>query len=219
MKRILVISLLLIVAFILGTLVRSSGTGRVTQQSMSNDTPAPQNESDAEQTTTNQTTRQYQSPFGFSFTYDTQYQLVNSTIVLPDSYRVAAITVVRYVHEHFCSAAGLREQCSPLLENPAIAFGVIDATPATVVARHLLPIKTALQSLEIAGTTAAQYYAATNGEGIVTVLVPLKNPSKTLVIQYTYDEIFDDLDLGANILSSVEQKQIVDTVLHTLTIE
>lgn len=162
----------------------------------------------------------YQSPYGFSFKYSPIYSLENIKIVLPPGKSINAVAVVRYVREEWCSDSGLPEHCSPFLENPAIAFGVIGESPAGVVSIYLKDYIDLIESVEIAGIKAAQFYAGVEGEGIVTILVPLEDKNQTLVIQYTYDEIFDN-DFYKNkkeYLGSKEQKVIVDKILGTLEI-
>jgi hypothetical protein len=165
------------------------------------------------------TTRTYESPLGFSFSYDSRLQTENAWIVLTDGYRVSALAVVRYVTEQHCGASGLPEHCRAYLENPAIAFGVIEKAPRDVVKDHLGSFAQYLEPVTINGYTAGQYYAGVEGEGVVTILVPLENLKNTLVIQYTYDTLFDvDDDATDTVLTSQEQKIIVDSVLNTLQV-
>lgn len=162
----------------------------------------------------------YTSPLGFSFSYDSRLQTENAWIVLTGGYRVSALAVVRYVKEQHCGASGLPEHCRAYLENPAIAFGVIEKAPRDVVKQHLGEFAQYLEPVTINGNTAGQYYAGVEGEGVVTILVPLKNLEHTLVIQYTYDTLFDkDDDATDAVLTSAEQKMIVDSVLNTLIVQ
>jgi hypothetical protein len=157
----------------------------------------------------------YTSPFNFSFTYDSRFQTENTSIVLPGGNRISALALVRYVAEQHCGLSGLAEHCRPYLENPAIAFGVIDQSPKEVVAEHLDVFAQYLESVTLNGISAAQYYAGVEGEGVVTMLVPLKNKAQTLVIQYTYDTLFDT-DTNPATLSAAQQKTLVDTILTTV---
>jgi len=163
----------------------------------------------------------YESPYGFSFKYSPLYSLENTRIILPPGKSVNSVAVVRYVHEEWCSASGLPEHCSPFLENPAIAFGVVGSSPADLVGAYLKDYIDSIESVEISGITAAQFYAGVEGEGIVTILVPLDDEGKTLIIQYTYDEIFDNnyYKNKKDFLGSVEQKEIVDKILGTLEVK
>lgn len=160
----------------------------------------------------------YQSPFGFSVQYSSEFQAENAWVVLPGSQRIAAFALVRYVPVQACGLDKAAAFCRPLLENPAVAFGVIDASPRELVAKHLDAFATHLESVTINGTTAAQYYAAADGEGVVTILVPLSDTSKTLIVQYTYDTKYDTSAPHKDVLPSIKQKQLVDSVLQTLTI-
>lgn len=165
-----------------------------------------------------QTTKRYESPFGFSVQYSSAFQSENAWVVLPGNQRIAAFALARYVPVQHCSEAGYAEHCRPFLENPAIAFGVIDASPRELVAKHLDAFSKHLESVTINGTVAAQYYAAADREGVVTILVPLTDTTKTLIVQYTYDTKYDTNAPHKDILPSTEQKQLVDSVLQTLTI-
>lgn len=164
------------------------------------------------------TTLTHTSPFGFSFKYDSRFQTENTSIVLPGGNRISALALVRYVAEQHCGLSGLAEHCRPYLENPAIAFGVIEQSPKEVVTKHLDVFAEFMESVTLNGTTAAQYYAGVEGEGVVTILVPLKNKSQTLVIQYTYDTLFDT-DSKTQTLTAAQQKTLVDAVLGTLVIQ
>lgn len=212
-KRIVVIILVLGVAFGLGLLVK---VPRV-------DAPSTPNESQedvtSEQDVDTETNRQtYTSPFGFSFTYSEPFSLENSWIVLPPNKRIASVAAVRYVTTQDCGESGLAEHCRPFLENPAIAFGVIDMRPGDVVSEYLSDIVSLLEPVTVAGKRAAQYYAGVEGRGVVTMLIPLKNTQQTLVVQYTYDEFFDQVPKDG-VWGSVAQKQTVDAILNTLVIE
>lgn len=160
----------------------------------------------------------YTSPFGFSFMYDSRLQIENSTIVLPGGARVSALALVRYVEEQHCGMSGLAEHCRPLLENPALAFGVIDQSPKDVVFEHLDAFAQNLESVSVNGIIAGQYYAGVEGEGVVTMLIPINAQTQTLLIQYTYDTLFDD-DTNPATLTAAQQKIIVDSVLNTLKVQ
>lgn len=160
----------------------------------------------------------YTSPFGFSVQYDDMFQAENAWVVLPGNERVAAFALVRYVPVQHCGASGRAEHCRALLENPAIAFGVLDVAPRDVVAKHLGAFAQYLESVTVNGKVAAQYYAAADGEGVVTILVPLTNENQTLIVQYTYDTKYDTESPHNGIRSSAEQKKLIDSVLQTLTI-
>jgi len=161
----------------------------------------------------------YVSPLGFAFSYDRRLQTENAWIVLTGGYRVSSLALVRYVKEQQCGLSGLSEHCRPFLENPAIAFGVIEKAPKNVVREHIGVFAEYLEPVTINGVAAAQYYAGVEGEGVVTILVPLKNPDHTLLIQYTYDTLFDDADGNPDILKAKQQKMVVDSVLNTLAIQ
>jgi len=222
MQRIIGIGIALIVAFALGALVRIPSanapvaTDPEERALVVTDVPdALHTESVQEQPITPQT---YESPFGFSFSYETPFTLENSFIVLPPGKRIASVAAVRYVTDQDCSESGLAEHCRPFLENPAIAFGVIDVTPAEIVATHLDSFADFLEPVTIADRAAAQYYAGVEGRGVVTILVPLNEATQTLVIQYTYDELFDYApeERHPDILDSEAQKQRVDALLQSL---
>lgn len=166
----------------------------------------------------NGTRNTYTSPLGFGFTYDSRFQTENTSIVLPGGNRISALALVRYVDEQHCSLSGLPEHCRPYLENPALAFGVIEQSPKDVVSKHLDVFAEYLESVTLNGIVGAQYYAGVEGEGIVTILVPLKNKAHTLIIQYTYDTLFDT-DTNPATLTSAQQKTLVDSVLNTLVIK
>ena len=161
----------------------------------------------------------YESPHGFSFKYNPLYSIENTRVVLPGGKVVQAVAVVRYVKEQWCSQSGLPEHCRPFLENPAVAFGVIGNSPADVVANYLSDIVDSMETVEVAGITAAQFYAGVEGEGVITILIPLSNENKTLIVQYTYDEIFNSGSHSREILDSEGQKEVVDRILGTLELE
>lgn len=161
---------------------------------------------------------EYKSPFGFSFLYDDGMKLENSAIVLAGGYRVSAVAVVRYVEEQHCSASGLPEHCRPFLENPAVAFGVIESSFDDLKTNELKDVIEFSESITLAGKTGLQYYSGVEGEGVVTIVLPFK-ADQTLLIQYTFDELFDSVKKNESIYGSVEQKSVVDNILNTLTIE
>lgn len=166
-------------------------------------------------------TLKYESNYGFSFDYSKELIIENNRIILPSGKTIQAVSVARYVKEEWCSASGLPEHCSPFLENPAIAFGVIGISLSDVVSTYLNDYLDSIEPVDIAGIKATQFYAGVEGEGIVTILVPLKDKNQTLIIQYTYDEIFDNENYKnkKEYLSSKEQKEITDKILGTLEIE
>ncbi len=158
---------------------------------------------------------EYKSPFGFSFTYDDGLKLENSSIVLPDGYRVSAVAAVRYVGEQHCGMSGLPEHCRPFLENPAVAFGVIESSFENLKKDKLKDVIQFAEPITLSEKNGIQFYAGVEGEGIVTIALPLKS-DQTLLIQYTFDELFDSNKNNSNIYGSVEQKAVVDNVLKTL---
>ncbi|MEY2640798.1 MAG: hypothetical protein RL150_191 [Candidatus Parcubacteria bacterium] len=158
----------------------------------------------------------YESPFGFTVQYDSRFTTENAWVVLPGGERAAAFAVVRYVPHTDCGRVR-PEHCRPYLENPAIAFGVFGESPREVVSKHLDAFAEHLESVTINGIAAAQYFASVDGEGVVTILAPLKDADQTLVVQYTYDTKYDTEKL-AGALTAAEQKQLVDAVLSRLTI-
>lgn len=161
---------------------------------------------------------EYQSPLGFSFLYDNGITLENSSITLPGGYRVSAIAAVRYVKEQHCSASGLPEHCRPFLENPAIALGVIGESFEDLKKEKLKDVFEFSEPINLADKEGIQFYAGVEGEGVVTIALPLKD-SETLLIQYTFDELFDSVKNNPDIYGSVEQKLVVDNLLNTLKIQ
>lgn len=171
--------------------------------------------------TTSEKTNTYTSPFGFSIAYGPEWQTENTTIVLPGGQRISALGVVRYVTVQHCGASGLSEHCRPYLENPGIAFGVLDMKLDDARATYLQSFTDFIEPVTIGSYAGFQYYAGVEGEGVVTVLLPLMENTKTLLIQYTYDTAFDTVsDMQAKgVRTSTEQKQLIDTVLQTLTLQ
>lgn len=161
---------------------------------------------------------EYKSPFGFRFLYDDGMKLENSAIVLAGGYRVSAVAAVRYVEEQHCSASGLPEHCRPFLENPAVAFGVIESSFENLKKDKLKDVIEFSEPITLAGKTGVQYYSGVEGEGVVTIALPFK-ADQTLLIQYTFDELFDSAKSNESIYGSAEQKSVVDNILNTFTIE
>jgi len=159
---------------------------------------------------------EYKSPLGFSFTYDDGLKLENSFIVLPGGYEVAAVAAVRYVNEQHCGQSGLPEHCRPFLENPAVAFGVIEKTFEDLKKNELKDVMQFSEAITLGGKEGIQYYMGVEGEGVVTILVPFK-ADQTLLIQYTFDEFIDSMTTNnAGMYKSTEQKVVVDNLLSTL---
>ncbi len=159
----------------------------------------------------------YESPFGFSFDYE-GLQLENSNIFLPGGYRVFSIAAVRYVKEQYCNASGLSEHCRAFFENPAIAFGVMDISFEDFKEQRLKDVFQFSEPITLAGREALQYYQGVEGEGVVTIALPLKE-TQTLLIQYTFDEFINSMSDKGDLLDSQEQKRIADRVLSTLKID
>jgi len=158
---------------------------------------------------------EYKSPLGFSFMYDNGMSLENSSIILPGGNRVSAAAAVRYVKQQRCSESGLPEHCRAFLENPAVAFGVLEANFESLKSNQLKDIIQFSEPITISEKTGLQYYAGVEGEGIVTIALPFKS-NQTLLIQYTFDEMYDSLENNAEIYKSDEQKFVVDQILSTL---
>jgi hypothetical protein len=158
---------------------------------------------------------EYKSPFGFSFMHDSEMTLENSSIVLPGGYRVSSVAVVRYVKEQKCGESGLPEHCRAFLENPAIAFGVLEENFDTLKNGKLKDVLQFTEPITLAEKTGIQYYAGVEGEGIVTIALPFKS-NQTLLIQYTFDEMYDSVKNNPEIFTSEEQKFVVDHILSTL---
>lgn len=156
----------------------------------------------------------YESPFGFQFEY-TDLQLENSPVVLPGGYRISAIAAVRYHRQPHGSASGLSEHTRPFLENPAIAFGVVDKSFTSLKNNELKDVIQFSEKINLAGKEGIQYYQGVEGEGIVTIILPLET-DKSLVIQYTFDEFIDHIKEKGGILDSKQQKEIIDKLLNTL---
>lgn len=158
---------------------------------------------------------EYKSPFGFSFKYDSEITLENSSIVLPGGYRVSAVAAVRYVKEQKCSESGLSEHCRAFLENPAIAFGVIDQNFEELKNQRMVDVLQFAEPIILVGKEGIQYYAGVEGEGIVTIAIPFKE-NQSLLIQYTFDEMYDQIQKSPEVYGSKEQKAVVDKVLSSL---
>ena len=162
-----------------------------------------------------QKTFEYQSPFGFSFKYDSDITLENSSIILPGGYRVSAVAAVRYVKEQKCTESGLPEHCRAFLENPAIAFGVIEEKFEDFKKGRLKDVIKFSEPIILVGKEGVQYYAGVEGEGIVTIAIPFKE-NQTLLIQYTFDEMYDQIQKSPEVYGSKEQKAVVDGILSSL---
>lgn len=161
---------------------------------------------------------EYKSPLGFSFMYDSEISLENSSIVLPGGNRVSAAAAVRYVQQQRCSESGLPEHCRAFLENPAIAFGVLEVSFENLKNNQLKDIIQFSEPITVAGKNGIQYYAGVEGEGIVTIVLPFKD-NQTFLIQYTFDEMYDSIQNKPEIYKSKEQKFVVDSILTTLKFE
>lgn len=200
--------LLILIAFGFGFLVNKEGfeVDKVIEETVK--------EEFAEQ----KTSEEYKSPFGFRFLYDDGMKLENSAIVLAGGYRVSAVAAVRYIEEQHCSASGLTEHCRPFLENPAVAFGVIESSFENLKKDKLKDVIEFAEPITLAGKIGVQYYSGVEGEGVVTIALPFKT-DQTLLIQYTFDELFDSAKSNESIYGSAEQKSVVDSVLNTLAIE
>lgn len=160
----------------------------------------------------------YESEFGFSFDYSGDLKLENTTIVLPGGYRVSSVGAVRYVERQHCTASGMSEHCRPFLENPGIAFGVMDSNFENLKAVEFRDFIHFAEPVTLAGKTGFQFYAGVEGEGVVTIVLPFKE-NETLLIQYTFDEFVDHVENGEGLYKSSDQKRVVDNVLKTLTIK
>ncbi len=158
---------------------------------------------------------EYKSPLGFSFMYDTGISLENSSIVLPGGYRISSVAAVRYVKEQKCGESGLPEHCRAFLENPAIAFGVLEENFDILKNGKLKDVLQFSEPITLSEKTGIQYYAGVEGEGIVTIALPFKS-NQTLLIQYTFDEMYDSLEKNPEVYKSEEQKFVVDHILSTL---
>jgi hypothetical protein len=161
---------------------------------------------------------EYKSPLGFSFLYDSSISLENSSIVLPGGTRVAAAAAVRYVNQQRCSESGLPEHCRAFLENPAVAFGVLEENFDALKNNKLKDVLQFSEPITLSGKTGIQYYAGVEGEGIVTIILPFKS-NQTFLIQYTFDEMYDSVKNNPDIFNSEEQKFVVDHILSTLKLE
>lgn len=159
--------------------------------------------------------KEYKSPFGFSFNYDDAMELENSAIVIPVGYRVSSVATVRYVKEQNCGASGLAEHCKAFIENPAIAFGVVESSFEDLKKNQLKDYIDMSEPITLSEKTGIQYYAGIEGEGVVTIVLPLKE-NQTLLIQYTFDELYDSTKTNSDIYGSEKQKAVVDSILSTL---
>jgi hypothetical protein len=160
---------------------------------------------------------EYKSPFGFSFSYNKEIILENSSVVIPGGERVSAIAAVRYVKEQKCSESGLPQHCRAFLENPAIAFGVIEYSFEDLKTNQLKDVLQFSEPINLAGKEGIQYYAGVEGEGIITIALPFKE-NQTLLIQYTFDEMYDQIQKSAEVYGSQQQKAVIDTILASLKI-
>jgi len=158
---------------------------------------------------------EYKSPFGFSFSYKPEITLENSSVVIPGGERVSAIAAVRYIKEQKCSESGLSQHCRAFLENPAIAFGVIDEKFDALKNNQFKDVLSFSEKIDLSGKTGFQYYAGVEGEGVVTIVLPLKE-NQTLLIQYTFDEMYDQIQKSQDTYGSTDQKAIVDFILNSL---
>jgi hypothetical protein len=159
----------------------------------------------------------YESPFGFSFDYVSEMRLENSSVVLPGGLRVSAVAVVRYVEKQNCQKDGLSQNCKPFLENPGIAFGVIDEEFSSLKNRQLRSVVSFSEKINLADTEGIQYYAELDDQGLVTIVLPFKT-SKSLIIQYTVDKTHE-LSEDENVYKVDGQKIIIDSILSTLKID
>lgn len=214
MRNIFTVILLILVAFGFGFLINNKELKSGLSESIKTESP----EVVVEEKQDPQEDFEYKSPLGFSFKYDSKLQLENSSIVLSGGYRVNSLAVVRYVKEQHCGASGLPEHCRPFLENPAVAFGVIGESFDDLKNGKLKDILDFAETINLAGKDGIQYYMGVEGEGVVTIALPLKE-SETLLIQYTFDELFDSVKNNPEIYGSLEQKKVVDSILNTLKIE
>ncbi len=74
------------------------------------------------------------------------------------------------------------------------------------------------EEISLAGKKGIQFYAGVEGEGIVTMALPL-NEKQTILIQYTFDQFVDSIESRRpEIYTSAQQKEAVDNVLSTLKI-
>jgi hypothetical protein len=169
----------------------------------------------------NKELKKYESWQGFSFKYDPQIFKLENSEVSYGSRRIQAIGIVRYVNREDCGESGLPDHCKPFLENPRISFGVTGVDYSKIVADYLEDYLDLLEPFKIGDIVGMQYYSGVEGDGIITVLIPFKDDlDKTLIIQYTYDEIFDNdffKDIP-EILDSKGQKLMVDRILSSLEV-
>lgn len=169
----------------------------------------------------NKKTLDYESNRGFSFSYPKEFKIENSQIFLPDQEMIRAVAVVRYVEEEFCSQSGLSEHCLPFIENPGIAMGVVSEKIDDILISTMGSNSELVEDFEFKEKKGKQYFLGAEGEGLVTILLPINSNKETIIIQYTYDTLFDDdkvrKNYGKDILSSEDQKKYVDQILNTLS--
>lgn len=213
MKNTFIIILLILIAFSFGFFVNNqelkSGLSKSLEETEITETEV--------NTEIKPELNEYQSPFGFSFSHEKNIQLENSKIILPGGYNVSAIAAVRYVKMQHCSASGLPEHCRPFLENPAVAFGVVGESFEDLKKDKLKDVLDFAEPITLSEKEGIQFYAGVEGEGIVTIALPFKD-SETLLIQYTFDELFDSAQPSADVYNSSKQKEIVDSILSSLKI-
>jgi len=168
--------------------------------------------------TGNEETTTYTSSHGFAFTYPKNFHLENAHVAIPGRDYIRAVGIMRYVPISWCPNASRTAECAPFLENPGIAFGVVDREKALLLENELAVIAPFTEPIVINEKEGEQYFLGAEGEGVVTLLFSLPE-SKTLIVQYTYDEAFEADDYHApRVLSVKKQKQKVDEILSTLQI-
>jgi len=169
--------------------------------------------------TGNEKVKTYTSEYGFAFTYATSFHLENAHVAIPGRDFIRAVGIMRYVPISWCPNALRTAECAPFLENPGIAFGVIDKERSSLISTELVQIASFLEKVIINEREGLQYFLGAEGEGVVTILFELPE-QKTLIVQYTYDEAFEKDDYHAKgVLSTEKQKQKVDEILSTLQIK
>lgn len=218
MRNTFITVFLILIAFSLGLSVDKSkiaGLDKINPELTEEEVLIDEVQSDSQNVAT---VLEYKSPLGFSFMYDSEISLENSSIVLPGGDRVSAAAAVRYVQQQRCSESGLPEHCRAFLENPAIAFGVLEEKFDTLKNGILKDVLQFSEPITIAEKTGIQYYAGVEGEGIVTIILPFKE-NQTFLIQYTFDEMYDSIENKPEIYKSKEQKFVVDSILSTLKFE
>jgi hypothetical protein len=162
----------------------------------------------------------YNSDHGFSFSYPAELSLENTQISIPGEENIAAVGVMRYVHAEWCPNGSNAKDCTKLLENPGIAFGVHDKSRAVLIGSQMAVVNPFFEPVTVGTHEGQQYFIESKGEGIVTLLFDLKD-KKTLIVQYTYDDFSDheDIQQHQDVLNQTEQKRFIDQILTTLTIE